>query len=71
MCNEAMRQPAISPPHLGLLPLGLQHFDVQVLNLATGGGPVHGANVSILLEVVIVLLLQLHGASSHTAANGP
>lgn len=66
-----MKHPLPSPPHLSLLPLGLQHLDIQILNLATGGGSVHGPNVPVLLEVVIVLLLQLHRASSHTAADGP
>lgn len=60
-----------SPSHLSLLSLGLQHLYVQVLNLAAGGSPVHGANVPVLLEVVVVLLLQLDRASSHTAADGP
>lgn len=73
--RKGKRRPQITPPpsptHLGLLPLGLQHLNVQVLHLAAGGGPVHGADVPVLLEVVVVLLLQLDGASSHTAADGP
>ena len=61
--SKIKSRPVHAPPHLRLLPLSLKHLDIQVLRLPAGGGPVHGSDVPILLEVVEVVRLELHGAA--------
>lgn len=55
-----------SPAHLGLLALGLQQFDVDVLSPPRRRRAVHGAQVAVLLQV-FVRLLDLHRAAEAAA----
>lgn len=59
----------VLPSHLGLLSLGLQQLDVEVMwACAAAGDSRCGADVPILHQV-LVRLLQLDGARAHRPAD--